>query len=405
MYIARQPIFNKSLKVYGYELLFRGETTSAGFDASSGQQATHAVLAGFYENGMRAITDDKVAFINFGSFIKDINIEKIFSPEHIVIEILEDTVCDDDLKATLCRLRELGYNIALDDFVDDIKAYDLVEFATLIKFDLLQTPVSDLHEQVKEAHRRGIFCLAEKVENEEQFDQAKQAGFDFYQGYFFSRPKIVGGRREHIKSSAKMYQQILDELHADEPSLRRVSDLIKVNVDISYKLMRMMRNRSDEVDVSTIQRALAYMGLKEINRWIYVLILADAGKGKPAELFRLSVMRSVFAEKIASLSNQPQLKNKASMMGLFSVLDAMTDLPMAQALEDIVLQKDIVDALVKQQGELYLILFLIIHYERGNWGNIVEVINYFHIQPNELYQAYYESVMVAREILGSLSIG
>ena len=49
MYIARQPIFDKALKVYGYELLFRSDSQSTIFDGNSSMQATASVVGGLYE--------------------------------------------------------------------------------------------------------------------------------------------------------------------------------------------------------------------------------------------------------------------------------------------------------------------------------------------------------------------
>ena len=40
-----------------------------------------------------------------------------------------------------------------------------------------------------------IKFLAEKVETQEQFDEYLAMGCEYFQGYFFSRPKIVKGKR------------------------------------------------------------------------------------------------------------------------------------------------------------------------------------------------------------------
>ena len=65
MYIARQPIFDKTKDVYGYELLFRSSTTAMSYNGVSAESSTAVVLGGLFEIGVDKIVGDKKAFINF----------------------------------------------------------------------------------------------------------------------------------------------------------------------------------------------------------------------------------------------------------------------------------------------------------------------------------------------------
>lgn len=67
MFVARQPIFNKELEVYGYELLFRNDENAKGFSGVDATVATSVVLNDLFEEGIEVLTDNKKAFINFNN--------------------------------------------------------------------------------------------------------------------------------------------------------------------------------------------------------------------------------------------------------------------------------------------------------------------------------------------------
>lgn len=402
MYIARQPIFRTDLEVYGYELLFRGGEKSGGYDAVSGQQATAQVLVGFYEQGADRITEEKPAFVNFGDSIVETDISDLFDPVDIVVEILEDVKMTEEVVQIVKKLHERGFRIALDDFEEDVIGHPLMEYASIIKFDLIRTPLPTLTKKVADAKRIGKFLLAEKVETEEEFAVAKEMGFDLFQGYFFSKPKIVGQKNNALRTSFATYSLIVDELNREEPSLRRIADYIKLNVDLSYKLMRMISYRNADSEIKTIQLALAYLGLREINRWINILLLADISKSKPTELFRLSIVRSLFLDKLVMLNSKRSLKYEAQMTGLFSVVDAMTDMPMEEALQGIPLPDRVDRALLQHDGEISPYLTLIEAYEQGEMEQVDRLAKTLNLKSEDIVSAYLASLEEAHGLVKEL---
>lgn len=283
MFIARQPIFGKTMDVFGYELLFRSGSDSKGFDGVSSSNATASVIGGLFESGIDRIVDDKRAFI--------------------------------------------------------------------IKFDLMETPLESIVPIVKKALNQGKILLAEKVEDISVFEAAKALGFSLFQGYFFSKPQIVSGRN-HKSTTKAQYASIISELKKEEPSYQALAEIIEKDVNLAYRVMRIISARAGDDLVYSIKRALTYMGLKEIERWISILMIQDLGENKPKELITLSLVRTKFSEAIALHCRLKKIKHEASMMGLFSTLDAILDQNMADALSDISLPNSIKDTLIKHEGVL-----------------------------------------------------
>jgi EAL and modified HD-GYP domain-containing signal transduction protein len=84
--------------------------------------------------------------------------------------------------------------IALDDFVVNGPREPLTDFADIIKVDLQVTPIDDAAAMVKRYGSWRCRLLAEKVETRDQFVAAKNAGFLYFQGYFFRRPELMQAR-------------------------------------------------------------------------------------------------------------------------------------------------------------------------------------------------------------------
>ena len=134
VYVARQPIFTKNKKIYGYELLFR-EGLSNFFPDVDGDTATSQLLySSFFTIGVEKITGWKVAFINFTRDLLINRVPLMFPRERIVVEILEDVEPEEDVIKVCEEIAGKGYDIALDDFFYKAELKPLIRLADIIKF-------------------------------------------------------------------------------------------------------------------------------------------------------------------------------------------------------------------------------------------------------------------------------
>lgn len=391
MFIARQPIFNDKLEVYGYELLFRPDDLSNEFGGASHVGATATVVEELFESGINSIVENKLAFVNFtDAFIQSDTLE-LLDPDNLVVEIVEGTEVDGGFISKLESLTSKGYTIALDDYQGSHSEYPLFDVANIIKYDLIQTPLGTIRYDVKMAIQSGKTLLAEKVETEEEFLEAKELGFQLFQGYFFSKPRIIS--KTYTRHSALFqYNNIIKELSKAEPSYQTLAELIEVDVDLSYRLLRVVSNRSKDRSAYSIKKALTFLGLKEIERWIKVLMLQDLAKSKPIELMKMSMVRSKFSEVLAMNAKLKNMRYEAAMMGLFSVLDAMLDMPLQEALDEILLPESVTDALTKNKGPLATIFQLVLAYEKGNWDEVESLSDVLNINKYVLYSLYMSAI-------------
>ncbi|TYC84043.1 EAL and HDOD domain-containing protein [Acetobacterium wieringae] len=399
MFIARQPIFNVDLDVYGYELLFRLNSQSSQFGGISSQGATAAVLTGLYEAGIENIIENKRAFINFDEIFIHSDALELIKPDQMVVEMLEKIKIDDSLIERIRSIREKGYQIALDDFEEAFKSYPLSPLADIIKYDLMATPLATVARDAAAALAQGKVLLAEKVETRDEFLQACDMGFTLFQGYFFSKP-VIAGQSVNKSPTKFQYFRLIEELKKEDPSYDALAELIQQDVTLAYRVMRMASVRSNHDLVSSIRYALTYMGLNEIERWFNILMLQDLGQEKPAELMKIALIRSRFAQTLAKRALMTyNAQHGAAMMGLFSVLDGILDQTMDEALAGIALPPAIPDALIKGEGVLYPIYQLMLAYEKGDWATTLKRSQELKIEEYILYHDYREAIAWANEII------
>ena len=398
MFIARQPIFDKNLRIYGYELLFRASAESNSFSNASSISATAVVLGGLFELGIDKVVGSAKAFVNFDyEFIMSDMIELI-NPDTLVIEVLETVKRDSFLLKRVEELHNKGYRIALDDFEDDFFTCPVVSIADIIKYDIMQTPLDTLYKEVMAAKNKKIL-LAEKIETEEEYQQAKAMGFQLFQGYFFSKPNIVAKGSNTKRSSKAVYSQILSELKKEDFCYEKITAIIESDVNLSYKVLYAISHKNEASNYSSIRNALVRMGAREMERWISVLMLQDMSGDKPDEVFRLSLVRSKFCEYVAERSSLRQRKEEVSMLCLFSMLDVILDCSMEEAMKELAISEDIIDALVHGTGVFKPMCMLLQAYEQGDWNRVEEYAREIHVNPECLTDGYLSAIQWASRIM------
>lgn len=401
MFIARQPIFNKQLDIFGYELLFRSDSKANEFGNASSVSATATVLGGLFEQGIEKIVGKAKAFVNFDyEFLLSEMIELI-DPDTLVIESLETVVADENLIERLKYLRGKGYKIALDDFDKSFNDYPIVPIADIIKYDIIVTPLDTITVDVKRALSEKKILLAEKIETEEEYQQALSMGFQLFQGYFFSKPQIVGNSITR-NSSQVTYARILNELRKEEPSYDIITNVINSDVNLAYYVMRVLYHKNLGNNFDSIKNAMVRIGLRELERWVTILMMRDASKNKPLELMRLSLVRSKFSEYVAANSSFKNRKDEVSMMCLFSLLDVLLDMSIEDALEEVPISMDVYNALVHGSGSLKPVCGLLSSYEKGDWDAVFHYADIIQLNPERLYKGYVEAIEWARDILLSM---
>ena len=388
IYIARQPIYDTKLKVVAYELLFRSGKTVNEADFLDGDSATtNVIINAITEIGMDQLVGPHRAFINL---TRNHILQMAEQPmpelkDRLVLEILEDIKAEDVIVEAITKLSKDGFTIALDDFIYSDSLQPLVELSDIIKIDLMALNNEELEAHAIKLANGKRKLLAEKVETQEEFDRCKELGFDYYQGYFFSKPQIIKGKSLPANKLAIM--NLLAKLQDNESNTEELAQIIYQDVTMSVRVLRYINSAqfgfSKEVD--SIQQAIMMLG-RTTMRNLANLVAMSQIEDKPHELLIISMIRAKMAENIAQLVKAD--KEVCFTIGLFSIIDTLMNQDMELLIEGLPLTENIRAALIRHEGELGKILRCVLAYESGNWKNA----NYNKLSVNEVRECYLDAL-------------
>ena len=384
VYVARQPIFNKKKEIYGYELLFRGGMSNFFPDIDGGTATSTLLSNSFFTIGIEELTGSRPAFVNFTQDLLLHQVPLMFPSETVVIEILEDVEPTEDLIDACKHFGEKGYYIALDDFVYRPDLEPLMALADIIKIDFRETSFEKVADCVKKSSGYNVKLLAEKVETNEEFWKALEMGFDYFQGYFFSKPEIIGGK--DISSAQMGLLQVMAEANKEDFEFREVEAVILRDVSISYKLLRYINSVYFGIiqDISSINQALVLLGENGTKRFLSLIAMAKLASDKPDELIRASIVRARFCESLGNISHSDIDRSGLFTLGLFSKIDAILDDSMENLMKKLPLSNSIKDALIYGEGELKDYLRLAACYEVGDWGGVSDSAGVLSLKEEEI---------------------
>lgn len=367
IFVARQPIFDRQKRVYGYELLYRKGNLASSDITDSDSATSEVVTNSMLLIGIESLTGGKKAFINFTRNLLENDFAVMFPPDLVAIEILE-TIEPDQTIITACKkLKQMGYTLVLDDFVYDQRYDPLVEIVDIIKIDFLNTPVSYRRAIIEKFKKNNIKFVAEKVETQNDFELAVDMGYDLFQGYFFSKPVIISGR--DMPSNRTGCLRLITEVNQPVPDLDKIEDIIRRDLSLAFKLLKYINSASYgfKSRITSIKHALVLLGVSEIKKWVSLVALKSFSEDKPDEIIRSSTVRARFGELLSEKMGLDNLKSNIFMIGLFSMIDTLTGMPLDLILSDLPLPPEVKDAILGKQGPLFNFFNMILAYEKADW--------------------------------------
>jgi c-di-GMP phosphodiesterase len=188
--VARQPILDRNARLIGYELLFRAPRAETAGVLDDREATATVIVDGLLDVGLFDLVGENLAYLNVSrDFLLSVRPLPL-SARHVVLELLEDQVVDEELIEVLEELVEHRFTIALDDFCLTPETERLLKYARIVKVDVLEHTGQALEDLVARlsTHRPSLTLIAEKVESNEEFEHCRELGFRGFQGYFFARP-------------------------------------------------------------------------------------------------------------------------------------------------------------------------------------------------------------------------
>lgn len=366
---TRQPIFDKALKVFGYELLYQ----EAGF---AGKQvdderitAARTILSTFLEIGADRVVGSGMIFLDIPrTFVLDEELIPMFEGQS-VLELPHDIQTTDEFIAGINRLRDAGYYLALDGFSGTDTQTTIAAHMDYVKID-----VSDLDEGAisgYQARLQGMPCktLAYHVDTHLLCDKCIKLGFDYLQGDFLSKPKTI--ESAVLGSNKAVMLDLVRKLMDPDSSIDDIARTLSLDIAMTYKLLRYINSASfpNRSQVDTIQEALMLVGIDAVRNWASMVVISEMSSEASEEMVITALVRARMCEQIG-LQTKNKTASQMFVVGLFSLLDSLLHRPMVDILDELSLVSAIRFALLDYEGELGRILKEVVLYEKGAWQEL-----------------------------------
>lgn len=398
IYLARQPVFDIDLNLWAYELLYRDRLLATNAVFIDKLQATMNVLEGLplchdFEG------ENCSVIINFPSRAVIDQLQKAYPVESTMVQLTDSAYSEEGLIESIQKLKREGYLFSLDNF-ENIPQHDKIcSLADYITIDF----ISHKHDKIEKlvSACRAKFpqsaLIAKRIEDYDDYIFAKDLGFEFFQGFFFKRPKIHSGRK--ITTSALSKLKILKLLQIEDFDFEDILKELSTDVSIVHRLLVYINSPAMGLrkKVESINEALVIMGLNPLRKWLQIILLTDIKPvEKPHELVLLSAQRANFLELLAIRHNFSDIKDKLFLLGLFSLIDAILDLPKEVLLSQLSLAKELEDPLLGKKSDFLLWLLLVDQCELGNWEDVEKIAEKIGLNTKGMSLIYEEAYHLAR---------
>ncbi|MBR5649499.1 EAL and HDOD domain-containing protein [Pseudobutyrivibrio sp.] len=322
------------------------------------------------------------------------NIEQQLTRFHGRIMLLLDQSIkpEESYSKRILDLKGKGFKLA----IKDLPLNNVEDYKTLLKdFDLflINSDTGDVVEQAK-AFKKVLpnidFC-AENLHSKEEFDAAKESGlFKIFEGTFFRIP--INTQDTEVTPIKINYMKLMSVINQPDFDLEDVANVIGQDPALSIELLKIANKLTLNSNIRSIQQATALLGQREIRRWLNTTLFNGLAAGKPNEITRLSLIRARFAENLALVFDYAMRKDELFLMGLFSLLNLILDMPMEEALTQVGVSNEIKKALVSGDGIFAPQLDFLLSYEAGDWQEVSRLMVLHDIHMHAVYDSYVEAL-------------
>ena len=398
--IVPKPLFTDKMMVEGYYMA--AQYGNAILESTKSNPLDRAMDSPFIdfmnEVGLDALTQNKPVFIPITQIqiVTELTNNITEDPDKIVF-LLDDRVVFNELVVERCKyFHAKGYKFAV---IFKGKLEELAPLREYISFIFLKAPITRLVEYSGVVQREYPKCtiIATDISEKPAFDQIvlhRDSKIDLFDGAFY-KVHIPSNAKQNALSPLKAnYLQLLNIVSQDDFDFQTFTRTVRQDTALAIQFMRLVNTASKvRSEVKNLNQAAAMLGQKEIKKWVSTAVSNALCADSPSEITRLSLIRAKFCENLSVHFEMEISQENLFLMGLFSVLDVVLDIPIEEAFKMVFVPSQIHNALVNQQGEYFSVLFFVQQYEMGHWKEISRVALVRNIAIDAIHAAYKESLL------------
>ena len=398
--IVPKPLFSGKMEVEGYYMASQyGNAILESTKSNPFDRAMDSPLIDFMNAvGLDALTQGKPIFIPVTQIqlATELTASVTEEPGKVVL-LLNDNVVPDDLCLERCQyFKKKGFKFAAICKGDE-KA--LEPFAPFISYVFLQVSMGKLIETSARVKRQfsKVTIIATDISDKVVFDNIvlhRESKISLFDGAFY-KVRIPTDSKQNALSPLKTnYIQLLNIVNQEDFDFKSFTSTVMRDPGLAINFMRLVNNASkSRSEIKNLNQAAAMLGQREIKKWVSTAVSNALCVDSPSEITRLSLIRAKFCENLAAHFEMAMVQENLFLMGLFSVLDVVLDIPIEEAFKMVFVPPPIYNALVNKQGDYYSILFFVQQYEFGHWKEISRIALVRNLSIEQIHFAYKDAML------------
>jgi len=393
--IARRPVFDGRGHVWGYELFCVGESCAPfdgepepGDTAVSVASSAYLCLQRILQGGKRILVD----FSEKGVLDK---LPYVLPPLLSAIKVGEDSVQQPASMEILTRLKLDGYPIAIRNFTGNPECAALYKLASILAIEIRREDVDSVQACLAHAGQYGAMLLASEVDDRALYESCREMKFSLFSGPFFKFPDKMTIRT--LSSNEILRFRLLRFLETEDPDMRKMVEAIQTDATISLRLLAFLNSAAFAFTqrIQSIRQAVSLLGWRQVRNWLRVILLTDLSQSREAgELVLLSAQRGMFLESVAREHDFWGFNpGSLHLLGLFSLLDTLLSLPMAEIVGHLPIENKLKAALCRESNNEYAPLLRLAQcFEDARWTEGDAMIQQLNLDKAKVMAAFSQSV-------------
>lgn len=187
---------------------------------------------------------------------------------------------------------------------------------------------------------------------------------------------------------------MLQAVHRPVLDYGELERFIKTEASLCYRLLRYLNSAAFAfvTEIRGVRHALAMLGERQIRRWFSLVAFVGARQDKARELVVTALVRGYFCESLGNYFHDA--KADLFLLGLFSLMDALLDLPMREVLAKVPVATQIKNALLRRdpQDKLAKLLQLVASLETGKWDEFSRLCAGLKMDEGRVSEKFFNSV-------------
>ena len=354
--MGRQPVFGKDLTQCGNLILHRENVTRVFKrfeDEDAELQCVFANAIALFD--FEKLSEGYPAHILCTREMLFWNMPYILDPKKIIVEVSADTNFDEKLMDKLTELKIAGYKIAMSGYNmrnGTVKLNKILHYFDMVYIDVHQHSRLQLTELIgKIRQNTSGKVLGEQVDTRDDFDKVQGLNFSVYQGLLFGKPSIL---KEEVNLANTPYGQLYNEASKPSASLDSCCKIIVGSPVMTQMLLQTYPSPREKKNIaSEVRSTIMAMGMGPLRKWAALVLLKQLNESDNLTLSREAYRRGILMEYLLEESSYKSDAEAGFYYGAFSLMDKITDTPLASILGQLRIEAEARSSLLGKEKNVF----------------------------------------------------